>query len=67
MRKFILSADAGCDLTPELLKKYDVKVLPLKFMVGKDEYSSDDGRITTEEICRRMIAGERLPRRKPTP
>lgn len=59
MRKFILSADAGCDLTPELLKKYDVKVLPLKFMVGKDEYSSDDGKITTEEICRRMIAGEK--------
>lgn len=59
MKKFILSADAGCDLTPELCKQYDVTVLPLRYMVGGIEYSSDDGKMPAEKICERMLAGDK--------
>lgn len=59
MRNFILSADAGCDLSAELCEKYDVKILPLRYMVGGEEYSSDDGRMPAEKICERMLAGDR--------
>lgn len=59
MRNFILSADAGCDLTPELCKQYDVTVLPLRYMVGGVEYSSDDGKMPAEKICERMLAGDK--------
>ena len=59
MKKFILSADAGCDLTPELCKQYDVTVLPLRYMVGGIEYSSDDGKMPAEKICEHMLAGDK--------
>lgn len=59
MRNFILSADAGCDLSAELCEKYDVKILPLRYMVGDEEYSSDDGRMPAEKICEHMLAGDR--------
>ena len=59
MRNFILSADAGCDLSAELCKQYDVKVLPLRYLVGGAEYSSDDGKMPAEKICERMLAGDK--------
>ncbi len=44
-------ADSTCDLSQELLEKYQVAVLPLHILLGEQEY--EDGRdITPEEIYR---------------
>lgn len=44
-------ADSTCDLSRELLEKYQVAVLPLHILLGEQEY--EDGRdITPEEIYR---------------
>ena len=57
MRNFILSAEAACDLTPELAQKYGVKVMPMKYYIDGEEYSSDDGKLTTVDICEKMKNG----------
>ena len=42
-------SDSTCDLSGELLEKYDISILPLHILLGEEEY--EDGRnITIEEI-----------------
>ena len=42
-------ADSTCDLSAELIAKYDVDILPLHILLGEKEY--EDGKsITPEEI-----------------
>lgn len=42
-------SDSTCDLSHELLEKYDISILPLHILLGEEEY--EDGRnITIEEI-----------------
>lgn len=57
MKEFILSADAGCDLTPDLQEKYDVEIMPLRYNVNGEEYLSGDGKMPSEKICEQMKAG----------
>lgn len=57
MKEFILSADAGCDLTPDLQEKYDVEIMPLRYNVNGEEYLSGDGKMPPEKICEQMKAG----------
>ena len=42
-------SDSTCDLSPDLLQKYDIDILPLHILLGEKEYR--DGRdITPDEI-----------------
>ncbi|MBU5482196.1 DegV family protein [Blautia sp. MSJ-19] len=42
-------SDSTCDLSPELVKRYDIDILPLHILLGEKEY--EDGKnITPEEI-----------------
>lgn len=42
-------ADSTCDLSPELIGRYGISVLPLHILLGEEEY--EDGKnITPEEI-----------------
>lgn len=42
-------SDSTCDLSPELLKKYEVDILPLHILLGEEEY--EDGKsITPDDI-----------------
>lgn len=42
-------SDSTCDLSHELLERYDISILPLHILLGEEEY--EDGRdITIEEI-----------------
>ena len=44
-------SDSTCDLSKELVKKYDITILPLHILLGEDEYR-DGVDITPEEIFR---------------
>ena len=35
-------SDSTCDLSPELIAKYDIDILPLHILLGEDEY--EDGK-----------------------
>ena len=42
-------SDSTCDLSPELVAKYDIDILPLHILLGEDEF--EDGKtITPEQI-----------------
>ena len=42
-------SDSTCDISPELIAKYDIDILPLHILLGEDEY--EDGRnITPQQI-----------------
>ena len=43
------NSDSTCDLSPELVAKYDIDILPLHILLGEDEF--EDGKtITPEQI-----------------
>ena len=43
-------SDSTCDLSPELIARYDIDVIPLHIILGEDDYL--DGRISPEDIYR---------------
>ena len=54
-------ADSTCDLSLELIQKYEVDILPLHILLGEKEY--EDGKsITPEEIFRWSDAHETTPK-----
>ncbi len=48
-KKVILCADSTCDLSPELIEKYDVHIYPLHVLLGEQNYS-DGVDITPDDI-----------------
>ena len=42
-------ADSTCDLSEDLVEKYDVEILPLNIVLGDEEYQ-DGVNITPDEI-----------------
>lgn len=42
-------SDSTCDLTPDLLSKYDIDILPLHILLGEKEYK-DGINITPDQI-----------------
>ena len=40
-RKVIIASDSTCDLSKELIAKYDVKILPLHIIFGEDSYEDN--------------------------
>ncbi|MBR2323018.1 MAG: DegV family protein [Clostridia bacterium] len=47
--KLAITADSIIDLTPAILEKYDIKIVPLGILLGDDDYL-DDGSVTPEKI-----------------
>lgn len=43
-------SDSTCDLSPELIARYDIAIVPLHIILGEDDYL--DGRIAPEDIYR---------------
>lgn len=54
-------SDSTCDLSEDLIKKYDVKVVPLHVMLGEDEYE-DGVNITPDEIYRWSDTNKATPK-----
>ena len=40
-RKVIIASDSTCDLSKELIAKYDVKMIPLHIIFGEDSYEDN--------------------------
>lgn len=47
--KLAITADSIIDVTPAILEKYDIKIVPLGILLGDDDYI-DDGSVTPEKI-----------------
>ncbi|MGN1003766.1 MAG: DegV family protein [Oscillospiraceae bacterium] len=55
-----ITADSTCDLTPELLERYDVELIPLSVVLG-DTALKDGLEITPDDIFRHVEATGSLP------
>ena len=49
MKKIVLVAESGSDLTPELIQRYDLRIVPMHVSFGSQ--TRDDGSFPAEEIC----------------
>ena len=47
-------SDSTCDLTPELLHQYDIRIIPLYVRLGEEEYLANDGNLKTRLTLPRM-------------
>lgn len=59
--RIIISADSTCDLTPELLEKYQIRILPLYVTFGESSYR-DGIEITPDELYKKYKAEGVLPK-----
>ena len=60
MKKFHLVSDSASDLPLDVLKEQDVKLFPLHFYFGEEEFEDDktEKQITNKDFYARMRAGE---------
>ena len=59
--KIAISAESTIDLTPELLKEYDIKVLPYKIILGANEFT-DGVDVNPEKIFEFVRENKVLPK-----
>lgn len=57
--KVRITADSICDLSPELIKEYDIPLAPLSVMVGEEEHH-DGVDISPEQIFEAVESGKRV-------
>lgn len=51
MNKYVITSDSTCDLSEELLKKYDIKIIPLTITLGDKQYK-DNVDVTSEKVLK---------------
>lgn len=54
-------ADSTCDLSPELIKRYGVEIIPLQILLGDDAFEDGAG-VTPDEIYRWADANSATPK-----
>ena len=57
MLNFIISTESACDIPDEVIKKYDLKIAPMKFLINGVEFRSDDEGFSTSQVCKFMKEG----------
>ncbi len=57
----IISSDSTCDLSPELLERFDIRIIPLTILLGDNSYL-DGVDFRTEDIYARYRADGTLPK-----
>ncbi len=61
MSKVVITADSTCDLSPELLKRYDIRIIPLSIQLGDVSYL-DGVDFSTGDIYSRYREDGTLPK-----
>jgi len=54
-------ADSTCDLTPELIEKYDIQIIPLYVTMGEENYK-DGVNVRTEDLFRYSDTTGQIPK-----
>lgn len=49
MRKYIIIAESGADISRDMIEKYNIRELPMRVALGNDDYP--DGAVSIDEIC----------------
>ena len=57
----IITADSTCDLSPELLERYQIRIIPLTILLGDDSYR-DSIDFTPDDLYARYHRDGTLPK-----
>ena len=57
----IITADSTCDLSPELLERYQIRIMPLTILLGDDSYR-DGIDFTPDDLYARYHTDGTLPK-----
>ena len=60
-KKVIIASDSTCDLSPELVEKYGIKILPLTVSLGENDYK-DGVDVTPDDIYAHYAKTGQLPK-----
>ena len=60
-KKVIIASDSTCDLSPELIEKYSIKILPLSVRLGENDYK-DGVDVTPDDIYEHYRKTGELPK-----
>lgn len=60
-RKVIIASDSTCDLSEELIKKYDVKIIPLYINFGENSYK-DNLEINLDQLYQMVEERKEMPK-----
>ncbi len=60
-KKVIIASDSTCDLSPELIEKYSIKILPLSVRLGENDYK-DGVDVTPDDIYEHYRRTGELPK-----
>ena len=59
--KIIVASDSTTDLSPELIEKYNIKIIPMTITLGKDTYT-DGVDVDSEKIYEFYNETKQLPK-----
>ena len=59
MKDLIISLESTCDLTPELLKEFDLAQIDMNFFVDGQEFSTEKDSVTSSGLYEKMKNGKR--------
>ncbi|UNK20254.1 DegV family protein [Paenibacillus sp. N3/727] len=60
MKKTVIVTDSTADIPADLVKKYDIRIVPLRLMFGSDTYL-DGVEITAGEFYKKLVESTQLP------
>lgn len=60
MKKTVIVTDSTADIPADLVKKYDIRIVPLSLMFGSDSYL-DGVEITAAQFYKRLIESTQMP------
>ncbi len=68
MGKTVIVSDSTSDLPGDLVKKYDIEIVPLSVLFGEKSFLDDGKEITAADFYRKMKSADKLPTTvQPTP
>ena len=59
MKDLIISLESTCDLTPELLKKYELSQIDMSFFVDGNEYTTETDSVVSSGLYEKMKSGKK--------
>ena len=65
-RKVIIASDSTCDLSPELIKEYDVKIIPLYINFENESYK-DNLEINLDQLYQKVQEKNEMPKTSTVP
>ena len=59
MKNLIISLESTCDLTPELLKNYELAQIDMSFFVDGNEYNTENDNVVSSGLYEKMKTGKK--------